>query len=136
MAELKDENGETELVKFFKSCMKRMTGHCFNCMAKTETRVYQSAIYSICHILDKRDTVCPSVKTHPCNWIELCPDCHREFDTPPLEKDKTIWDKRESMGIWPVVRDKLIMIYPDLRPSERRHFPESVLKHIENNKAF
>lgn len=136
MAELKDENGETELVKFFKSCMKRMTGHCFNCTAKTETKVYQSAIYSICHILDKRDTMCPSVKTHPCNWIELCPDCHIEFDTPPLEKDKTIWDKRQSMGIWPVVRDKLIMIYPDLHPSEHRHFPESVLKYIQKNNPF
>lgn len=132
----KDGNGETELVKFFKSCMKRMTGHCCNCHARTETKVYEAAIFSICHILDKRDTVCPSVRTHPANWIELCPDCHTEFDTPPMEKGKTLWDKRESMGIWPIVQNKLVSVYPDLAESERRHFPESVLKFIEENDPF
>lgn len=82
IAASKDQNGDTELVRFFKSAMKRMTGHCLNCHSRTETNVYSAAIFSICHILDKRDTMCPSVKTHPSNWIELCPDCHTEFDTP------------------------------------------------------
>lgn len=129
----KDENRDTELVKFFKSAMKRMTGYCTNCFLRTETQVYSAAIFSICHILDKRETMCPSVRTHPCNWIELCPSCHQEFDTPPFEKDKTLWDKREEMGIWETVRDKLTMVYPDLAESERRHFPESVLKFMEKN---
>lgn len=132
----KDENGDTELVRFFKSAMKRMTGHCINCFSRTETKDYAAAIFSICHILDKRDTMCPSVKTNPNNWVELCPDCHREFDTPPFEKDKTIWDKREEMGFWNVVRDKLVMVYPDIAESERRHFPESVLIFIEDNEPF
>lgn len=136
MAESKDANGDTELVRFYKRCMKLMTGHCMNCPARTETKVYSAAIFSICHILDKRDTMCPSVKTHPKVWIELCPDCHREFDTPPLEKGKTLWDKRENMGIWPIVRDNLIMIYHDLRPSERRHFPDSVFRYMEKNEPF
>lgn len=136
MADAKDGNGDTELVRFYKSAMKRMTGHCLGCHARTETNVYSAAIFSICHILDKRDSMCPSVKTHPCNWIELCPDCHREFDTPHLEKDKTIWDKRQEMGFWPEVQSRLIMIYPDLAPDERRHFPESVLKFMENNEPF
>lgn len=127
---VKDENGDTEMVRFFRSAMKRMTGHCLNCHARTETSVYSAAIFSICHILDKRDTMCPSVKDHPQNWVELCPDCHREFDTPPFEKDKTLWDKRENMGFWNVVVNKLAMVYPDLAPEERRHFPESVLKII------
>ena len=132
----KDENGDTEMVRFFKSAMKRMTGHCLNCFAKTETGVYAGAIFSICHILDKRDTMCPSVKDHPCNWVELCPDCHREFDTPPFEKEKTLWDKREEMGFWNVVRDKLIMVYPSLAENEKRHFPASVLGYIEENNPF
>ena len=134
MKEQKDENGDTELVRFFKSAMKRMTGHCANCFLRTETQVYSAAIFSICHILDKRETMCPSVRTHPCNWIELCPSCHQEFDTPPFEKDKTLWDKRQEMGIWEVVRDRLIMVYPNLAEEERRHFPESVLKFMEKNK--
>lgn len=53
-----------------------------------------------------------------------------------MEKGKTLWDKRESMGIWPVVQNKLVSVYPDLAESERRHFPESVLKFIEANEPF
>lgn len=132
----KDANGDSELVRFFKQCMKLMTGHCMNCHARTETKEYSAAIFSICHILDKRETVCPSVKTHPANWIELCPDCHREFDTPPLEPEKTLWDKREEMGIWPIVKQKLISVWPDLAASERRHFPPKLRDWIEENDVF
>lgn len=53
MKEQKDENGDTELVRFFKSAMKRMTAHCANCFLRTETQVYSAAIFSICHILIK-----------------------------------------------------------------------------------
>ena len=128
--------GDTELQKWYRARMKQMTGYCSECHAKTETHIYQYAVYSICHILAKRPAVCPSVATHPQNWIELCPDCHREFDTPPFEKDKTIWDKREEMGFWNVVRDKLVMVYPNIAEDEKRHFPESVLRFMERNNPF
>lgn len=120
---------DTDLVKFFKAAMKRMTGECLWCGAKTETHIYRDAIFSICHILEKRDTMCPSVKCHPCNWIELCPDHHRIFDN-------MNWQEREQLGFWDVIREKLIMVYPDLDPSERRHFPESVLKFMESREPF
>lgn len=136
MADAKDEQGDTELVRFYRACMKRMTGYCLNCSTRTETHVYSGAIFSICHILDKRETMCPSVRDHPCNWVELCPDCHREFDTPPFEKDKTIWDKREEMGFWEVVRGKLCMVYQNLAEDERRHFPERVLIWMNDNEPF
>lgn len=132
----KDSNGDTELVRFFKQCMKLMTGHCMNCHARTETKEYSAAIFSICHILDKRNAVAPSVKCHPQNWIELCPDCHYDFDTPPLEPGKTLWDKREEMGIWPIVKQKLISVWPDLPQAEQRHFPDSVRTWIEQNDVF
>lgn len=127
---------DTDLVKFYKACMKRMTGHCLNCHNRTETKIYSAAIFSICHILDKRDTMCPSVKTHPRNWVELCVDCHNNFDTPPFEKDKTLWDKREEMGVWPIVKERLIHLYDHLDKSELRHFPQSVKSFIENNQPF
>lgn len=132
----KDANGDTELVRFYKQCMKRMVGHCSNCFARTETKEYSAAILSICHILDKRKTMCPSVKTNPANWIELCPDCHRDFDSPPLEPGKTLWQKRESMGIWPIVHNRLINLWEDLAHQERRHFPDSVRDWIEKNDVF
>lgn len=122
-------DGDTELQRFFKSAMKRMTGHCLWCGAKTETHIYRYAIYSVCHLLDKRETMCPSVKCHPCNWIELCPDHHTKFDS-------MNWEEREELGFWNIIQDKLIMVYPDLAITERRHFPQKVLQYIENNKPF
>jgi len=63
--------GETELQRWFRGRMKFMTGHCMWCGCKTEIHVYSGAIFSICHILEKRDTMCPSVKTHPLNMMFL-----------------------------------------------------------------
>jgi len=127
----KKERGDddTELVKWFRNRIKQLTGHCSECFARTETKVYQFAIYSVCHILEKRETLFPSVKVHPLNFIELCPDHHTDFD-------KATWEEREMMGCWNTVRDRLVMVYPDLAVEERRHFPESVLKFMEQNKPF
>jgi len=126
--EMRGDN-DTELQRFFKSAMKRMVGECLWCGARTETRNYSHAIFSICHLLDKRDTMCPSVKTHPSNWIELCPDHHTMFDG-------MNWEKRKMLGFWDVIRDKLVMVYPDLAANEQRHFPDSVLKFMEENNPF
>jgi len=122
-------DGDTELQKFFKSAMKRMVGECLWCGARTETKNYSHAIFSICHLLDKRDTKCPSVKTHPLNWIELCADHHQMFDG-------MNWEKREMLGFWDVIRDKLVMVWPDLAASEQRHFPDSVRKFMTDNNPF
>lgn len=122
---------DTDLQRFFKAAMKRMTGHCLNCPARTETKNYAGAIFSIAHILDKRDTMFPSVKDNLNNWVELCPDCHLEFDSTPLEKNKTLWDKRQEMGIWPVVWKKLIATYPSILPDELHHLPTELRERIE-----
>jgi hypothetical protein len=120
---------DTELVKWFKARMKQMSGSCMKCGARTETHVYAYAIYSICHILDKRSAVCPSVSIHPLNWIELCPDHHTEFD----KKD---WDAIEKWGCWPEILERLVAIEPDVAQSERRHLPQQLLTWIEKNKPF
>lgn len=120
---------DTELVKWYKARMKQMTGRCNETGMKTETHIYAYAIMSICHLLDKRDAKCPSVKTHPFNWIELAPDIHTMFD-------RSSWEERELMGCWETIRDRLILIYPNLDPAERRHFPESVLKYMEKTNQF
>lgn len=119
--------GDTDLQKWYRARMKQMTGRCNETGMKTETKIYQYAIMSICHLLPKRDNMCPSVKTHPLNWIELCPDMHTMYDN-------ANWEEREMMGCWETIRDRLILVYPDLAENERRHFPESVLKLILKNK--
>lgn len=120
---------DTELVKWFNTKIKYSSGFCTECGCKVEREVFQYAVMTVCHLLDKRDTKCPSVKTHPANFIILCPDHHHKFDN-------INWDEREKWGCWPIVRDRLIMVYPDLDPSERRHFPDSVLKYMESKEPF
>lgn len=120
---------DTDLVKWYKSRMKQMSGRCNETGMKVETKIYAYAIMSICHLLDKRDTKCPSVKIHPMNWIELAPDVHTMFD-------KATWEEREQMGCWETIRDRLILVYPDLAQEERRHFPQQVLDYMEKNKPF
>lgn len=128
-AAAKDELGDTELQKWFRARMKQMGDRCYWCGCKVENKIYQYAIFSICHILDKRDTKCPSVKTHPLNWVTLCPDHHTMFDS-------LNWDERERLGFWDVIQTRLILVFPDLAKEEHRHFPQSVLDYMEKNKPF
>lgn len=129
LKEAKDAvTGETSLQKWFRDRIKySMTGYCAETGLRTETKVYQYAIMSCCHILPKR--LCKSVALHPCNFIELIPDMHTKFDS-------ISWEERETWACWPEVKNKLVMMWPDLDPSERRHFPDSVRKYIEDNEPF
>ena len=120
---------DTELQKWFKQKIKMSSGHCSECNRKVEKSVFQYAVMTVAHILPKRDNCCPSVKTHPLNFIILCPDCHNDFD-------KATWEEKELMGCWQIVRDRLVMVYPNLAENERRHFPDSVLKYISLNEPF
>lgn len=122
----KDENGDTELVRWFKRCMKYMMPTCSECGCKVETGIYKFAIMHIAHLLPKRDTMCPSVKYHPMNFITLCVDHHHYYDN-------VSWEEKEKMGCWPVIMERLIMVYPDLAEDEKRHFPQSVLNYMEKN---
>lgn len=129
MKAAKDENGDTELIRWFRGRMKVMSPTCQECGMKVETGIYQFAIMHIAHLLPKRDNMCPSVKYHPLNFITLCSDHHHYYDN-------VSWEEREKMGCWNIVQQRLIAVFPDLDPSEYRHFPESVLRYIENNNPF
>ena len=127
--EERDNRGgdETELVKWFRRCVKMMSGYCAETGLKTETKIFQYAVMSIAHLIPKSKA--KSVATHPLNWIELNVDFHHKFDA-------MSWEEREKLGCWPIIHDRLVMIYPDLSEEDKRHFPESVLRYIENNKPF
>jgi len=127
-AEKKERGGEeTELTKWYRRCVKMMSGYCVETGLKTETKIFKYAVMSIAHLIPKSKA--KSVATHPLNWIELNVDFHHKFDA-------MSWEEREKLGCWPVIQERLIMLYPDIHPSEHRHFPESVLKYIENNQPF
>lgn len=116
-------SNDTQLVKWFKARIKySMVGRCAESGLKTEIGIYRYAIMSCCHILEKRN--CPSVMYHPLNFIELIPDLHFKWDN-------ISWEEREKWACWPIIKERLIMIYPDLAPKERRFFPESVQREIK-----
>lgn len=117
-------DNDTELVKWFKNRIKEMTGYCAETGMRTETHIYSAAIFSVCHILEKRETLFPSVKTHPKNWIELAPDIHTDFD-------KATWEERELMGCWPIVWERLLQVYPSIDKSELHHLPTELRERIE-----
>jgi len=120
---------DTELQRWFKQKIKISSGFCSECGCNVEKNVFQYAVMTVAHLLPKRDNCCPSVKTHPLNFVILCPDHHDQFD-------RASWEEKEMMGCWNTIRDRLVMVYPDLAVEERRHFPESVLKFINDNQPF
>ena len=125
--ESRGPDGDTELQKFMKNAIKRMRGVCAETGLRTETKIFKYACMSIAHILPRQKV--KSVQYHPLNWIELDVGMHVKFD-------KMSWEEREQMGCWPDIRDKLIHIWPDLDPSEYRHFPDSVRDYMEKNEPF
>lgn len=120
---------DTELVKWFKQKIKTSSGYCSECGCRVEKNVYQFAVMTVCHILAKRPTVCPSVKTHPLNFIILCPDHHDMFD-------KSSWEEREMMGCWETVKQRLVMLYDSIADNEKRHFPSFLLKEMKGYEPF
>lgn len=120
-------DSETKLQKFFRRCIKQMTGRCSETGLPTARFPYHEAICSVCHILPQQS--CKSVATHPAIWIELDKDFHKKFDA-------MSWKEKEKLKCWPVIRERLVMVYPDLAENERRHFPDSVLKWMKDKEPF
>ena len=97
-----------------------MSGICAECGKPTNTKVYELAIHSICHLLAKRKSVAPSVACHPSNWIELCADHHYKLDN-------SAWEDVAMWRCWPEIKERLQIVYRDLADEERRHFPDIAL---------
>ncbi len=120
-------DGDTEMQRFFKSAVKRMTGYCAETGLKTETKIFQYAVMSIAHIIPKSKAL--SIATHPLNWIELNVDFHHKFDA-------LSWEEKEKLGCWPVIHQRLVSMFPNVSEEDKRHYPESVLNWIEKNDPF
>ncbi len=111
-----EQKGESDLIKWYKARMKQMKGVCAETGEKTETKNYEYAIRSVCHILDK--SKCPSVATHILNWIELHPDIHYKFD------NFWNWEEKRKLKCWPEIEEKLYHLYEHLTDSEKKYFPD------------
>lgn len=114
-----------EQLQWFKDCVAVMKGRCLECGCKINKNDFQFAIMAIAHVLPKRDSQFPSVKTHKENWIELCAEngCHHKYDTS--------WEDAATMKVWPLVIEKFKLIYPSIAPKERKNIPDVLLQELE-----
>ena len=118
---------DTDLVKFYKNAMKRMTGYCIRCGEKHDIKTYAYAISSIAHVLAKNENKFPSVKYHPLNWIELgatC-GCHNWYD------NFASWEEIALDKIWHTILQKFIMLEPNISLEEKKRLPEVLLQEIK-----
>jgi len=112
--------GDTELQKWYKGRQRFLTGECIKCKEKYNHRTLAFAIAATAHVLPKRKNMFPSVATHPCNFIELPASCgcHNWYD------NKASWEEIKESSIWPIVLEKVIMMYPDIAEEERYRIPD------------
>ena len=71
-------NGGNDLDLWFMARRLEMTGNCLECGASTNKDNNKYYRWSVCHITPK--SLCPSVAKNFFNWLELCQQCHQEFD--------------------------------------------------------
>lgn len=121
---IKSPNAEQS--RWFEDRRKEMAGYCLHCHAKTAKKDDKWYRASIAHILPKR--LFKSIATHPLNWIELCMwgnNCHGNFDNGMID----IID----LNCFDTVIERVVEMYPDIDPKERRYIPDVLLQYIKDN---
>lgn len=124
------QSGESEALQtWFNERRIEMTGRCALCGGKTEKHNDATFKRSIHHLLDKRETMFPSVALHPDNWLEVCHfgnSCHENIH------NKTItWELLIDSAEWKFILDKLKKVYPFIAYPERKNIPDVLLKELE-----
>ncbi len=139
----KERGGDSELDLFFDAMLKRCKGVCLFCNSKTtaidpkfwrddnpkwseeandkkhEQTIETLKRASIAHLLPKREIDkggFPSVATNVDNWIELCMQCHHDFDS-----GKISWELLKDSKEWDILKEKLLNVLPMVSMDERTH---------------
>lgn len=97
----------TELELWFRARREQMTGYCPECQRSTNKNNDKYYKWSICHIAPKG--LVPSTATNYHNWIELCQDCHAEFDS--------TFEKASKMKCFHEAKKKF-QLFKDIIPAE------------------
>lgn len=123
-----EEDGDITLDEWFLDRRKEMTGKCAHCggpYCKHDNMFFK---HSIAHLLPKKPTMFPSVKTHPENWIELCfwgNNCHGNLDAGTLDLIE--------LNCFDQVIEKFVRMYPSIEKKERRNIPAVLLQYAKDN---
>lgn len=114
-----------ELAEWFIQRVAEQTGVCMECNGSTISELYVHQKACVAHVLAKRDTMFPSVATHPENALELCTinGCHDRYDKS--------WEDASKMNVWPIAVAKFKKILPFIEPSERKNIPDVLWQEVE-----
>lgn len=106
--------------KWYDDFRKTMTGVCCNCGGRSLKNDDKRWKYSAAHILPKRPSMFPSVATHPLNVLELCWQCHHDFDSS--------WDKASKMPCFVIAVEKFNEFKDGIAPHELYRIPECFIE--------
>jgi len=121
---IKNDGKSGELWRWFESQRHKMKGVCSNCGGKTQKNDDKTFYYSIAHILPKNHF--KSIATNDDNWIELCyygNSCHSNYDNYMIDITE--------LNCFDEVIEKIVKIYPQIAPEERRRIPAILREYIK-----
>lgn len=114
LAEQKEAGNDNSLDLFFVAMRKKCKGKCLFCNSPTTYKHEELWRIAIAHLLPKAKF--KSVATEESNWIELCWNCHTEFDT-----GKITWELLRDSKEFDILREKLFIVLPLVAPEERKN---------------
>lgn len=119
----KELKGDDALDCFYNEKRKCLEGKCNFCGGKTTWKNKDLWRIAIAHLLPKSKF--KSVATHDNNWMELCWDCHTNFDN-----GKISWEMLFDSEEWLILRQALIIIIPFVKEEERKNKLYSKLEEL------
>lgn len=114
LAERKEAGGDSVLDVFFLEMRKRLRGKCLFCNSGTTWKNEELWRCSIAHLFPKSKF--KSIATREENWVELCWDCHTDFDNGKISWEM-IFDSHEIK----IIRPKLEILLPLCTQEEKKN---------------
>lgn len=100
----------------------RKKPQCLECKAFIPDKFTRAAV---AHLLPKnKEHGFPSIATHPLNWLPLGAGCGCHNKTHR-------WDTFQKMKVWPLVKQRIITMYPSIAKEELRNIPDFLWEEIE-----
>ena len=111
------DHSDRDLEKWFEyvATIIRQDPRCWNCRNQIPPAFYRM---SSAHIIPKRkDYGCPSVATHPLNFLVLGPQCcHPLYDRS--------WDDAEKMPVFKLAKQRFKLFADKIAPEEAKNVPD------------
>jgi len=124
-----NKDADAALDQWFEDRRKEMTGVCQLCGGRSERNNDETFRNSIHHLFEKRDSMFPSVKLHPQNWIEVCfygNSCHTN-----IHNGTITWELLHDSKEWEIIVEKFKRIYPYMADSEHKNIHPLLLKELK-----